>query len=138
MGKSEEQSGVLNLSDSPDEVATKFKVAVTDPARKRRADPGNPEKCNIYTFHHLLSSVDEIEWARKGCETAGIGCMECKMVAAGHVNEVLVPIQQRRRELDLLGLDFVLDVLSDGGKRARARFAETVECVKDKMGVPAY
>jgi hypothetical protein len=60
------------------------------------------------------------------------------MVAAGHVNEVLVPIQQRRRELDLLGLDFVLDVLSDGGKRARARFAETVECVKDKMGVPAY
>ena len=138
MGKSDGASGVLNLDDSAAVIERKFSTAVTDSARQRRTDVGDPNKCNIFTFHHLVSTPAEIVWAQTGCQTAGIGCRDCKMVVARHVTEMLLPIQQKRMELDTLGDDFVLDILSDGGKRARARFVETVAIVKDRMGVPAY
>lgn len=132
MGKSE--GNALLLSDTPDEMWEKLRPAVTDPARKRRQDPGTPEICNIYGIHQLVSSKETIEWSAHGCRTAGIGCIECKKRLHGHVVEVLGPVQQRRAAL-AAQKDLVADVLSDGTKRARAVISETVERAKDLTGL---
>lgn len=139
MGKSDaENSGVINLSDRPEIVNAKIKTAVTDNKREKRTDPGNPDKCNLFTFHHLLSTGEEIAWAQNGCLNASIGCVECKTIVAKHVNDLLTPIQDKRYALEKFGKDYILDILRDGGMQARAKFSETVNFVKDKMGVPAY
>ncbi|MFH0779244.1 MAG: tryptophan--tRNA ligase [Parcubacteria group bacterium] len=138
MGKSESENNVLNLDDSSDAVNAKFKIAVTDEKRQFRKDPGDPSKCNIFILHQMLSEPGELSWAQNGCQTAGIGCLECKMVVAAHVNKIIEPIRQKRSEICGLGASYVLDILADGGKKARQRFSETVQIVKDKMGVPSY
>lgn len=135
MGKSDNNS--LSLTESPDEMWAKLKVAVTDPARKTRQDPGNPLICNIYSLHRFVSSRDELEWAYKGCTTAGIGCLDCKAVLHKNTVELLKPFQERRLEL-LKEKEIVREVLSEGGKRARAVIAETVAQVRDLMGIVKY
>ncbi len=132
MGKSE--GNALLLSDTPEEMWEKLRPAVTDPARKRRTDPGTPEVCGIYGIHELVSSKETIEWAAHGCRTAGIGCIECKKALHGHVVELLGPVQARRAQLQR-SPDLVADVLSDGTRRARAAISETVERAKDLMGL---
>jgi tryptophanyl-tRNA synthetase len=132
MGKSE--GNALLLSDTPEEMWKKLQPAVTDPARKRRQDPGTPEICNIYGIHELVSPPETQEWAAHGCRTAGIGCIDCKKRLHGHVVELLAPVQERRRELAKQE-DLAYDVLSDGAKRARAVIGETVERAKDLMGL---
>jgi tryptophanyl-tRNA synthetase len=132
MGKSEGNS--LLLSDGPDEMWEKLRPAVTDPARKRRQDPGTPELCNIYGMHVLVSSKETQEWSAHGCRTAGIGCIECKKRLHGHLVDLLGPVQRRRQEL-AKDPDLPRDVLADGARRARAVIAETVARAKDLMGV---
>lgn len=137
MGKSEADSAIM-LNDSPEDVDRKLRSAVTDPNRRRRSDPGNPEVCNIFTFHHLMSDPEEIEWARKGCTSASIGCVECKAVITRHINEILAPIRARRQELLVRGMDFIDEIIHEGGKRARKVIAVNVAEAKEKMGVPFY
>jgi tryptophanyl-tRNA synthetase len=132
MGKSE--GNALLLSDDADAMWEKLRPAVTDPARKRRQDPGTPEMCNIHGIHELVSTPETLEWVRSGCRTAGIGCIECKRRLHGHLTTLLGPVQQRRAEL-AGQKDLVLDVLSDGARRARAVVAETVARVKDLVGL---
>lgn len=137
---SKEEGGgdaTIFLNDGPDDVERKMRRAVTDPQRKRRKDPGNPDACNIFTLHHLLSTPDEIVWARQGCTTAGIGCVECKQAVWKHINEMLAPIHARRAELDARGVD-VAQILHEGGKRARARIKPVVEQALDLAGVRWY
>lgn len=136
MGKSDQNT--IDLSDSPEVVKRKFARAVTDPARKRRNDPGDPSKCNVYSFHLLASSGEDIKKVHDGCRTAGIGCLECKGIVSAYINDILVPIQQRRAELDSKGPKYALQILEEGGKKARKVIAETVAKAKDKMGVPMY
>src|ERR1700675_2463505 len=68
----------ITLSESDDDIRKKTKVMVTDPARKRRTDPGNPDICPVYDWHKLFSTPETLQWAAEGCRTAGIGCIECK------------------------------------------------------------
>jgi tryptophanyl-tRNA synthetase len=132
MGKSE--GNALLLSDTPQEMWEKLRPAVTDPARKRRQDPGTPELCNVYGIHELVSSKETIAWAADGCRRATIGCIDCKKALHEHLVALLGPVQARRAEL-ARDPDLVRDVLSDGAKRARETISETVARAKDAMGL---
>lgn len=131
------QDGTIFLLDSAAEVERKVKRGVTDPQRVGRRDPGDPNVCNIFTMHHMFSTPEEIAWAQTGCQTAGIGCVECKRVIWEHINARLAPIQERRRELEAEGVD-VEEILHEGGKRARARIKPVVEEALELAGVRVY
>ena len=135
MGKSEGNS--LDLVDSPDEMWKKLAPAVTDPARKTRKDPGNPDICNIHTIHTFVSSEDELKWVRKGCTTAGIGCLDCKGVLHKNVVDLLSGYRERYAELSNKK-GHVEEVLGDGADRARKVIGETLREAQDRMGVAAY
>ncbi|MFH1089862.1 MAG: tryptophan--tRNA ligase [Candidatus Uhrbacteria bacterium] len=137
MSKSDDR-GVIYLDDPPETIQAKFRVAVTDPQRQRRRDPGNPSVCNIFTYHHLVSSGEEIAWAQNGCLSAGIGCAECKQVVSGHVVEMLAEFRERRVELDAKPSSYFDEILREGGLRARACIKPVVEQAMELMGVPSF
>jgi tryptophanyl-tRNA synthetase len=133
MGKSE--GNALLLSDTPEQMWEKLRPAVTDPARKRRSDPGTPEICNVYGIHRLVSPPETVAEVAQGCRTAALGCIDCKKRLHGHLVEMLGPFQARRAEI-ARDPDYARDVLADGATRARAVIAETVATAKDRMGLP--
>jgi tryptophanyl-tRNA synthetase len=134
MGKSEGEENALFLTDSDEEMWGKIQPAVTDPARKRRSDPGTPEICNIYGIHTLVSPPEDVTWSAQGCRTAGIGCIDCKRVLHRNVVTMIGPVRERREAL-ARERDLVADVLSDGARRVRAIVGETVARAKDLMGL---
>ena len=137
MGKSEAEGNALFLSDDVDAQWKKLAPAKTDPARQRRTDPGDPEKCNVYTIHTHVSSDEQLEWVREGCTTAGIGCIDSKKVL--HENLVDLLGAYRERYADLVQRPgYVEEVLHEGGKRARRTIAETVAEVQERMGVATW
>ncbi len=75
----------ISLGESNESIRTKSRAMVTDPARKRRTDPGNPNICPLYDWHKLFSPPDTLAWAAEGCRTAGIGCIECKTAMADNL-----------------------------------------------------
>lgn len=132
MGKSE--GNTINLSDTPEETWEKIRVAPTDPQRKRRLDPGNPQHCAIFALHQQVSRPENIVWSQQGCITAAIGCLECKKVLSDNVNSLLEGFRERRREL-VSRPDIVRDILSDGKRRAEVLFNETINVVRERMGL---
>lgn len=124
----------ISLSDSGEEIRKKLATAVTDVNRKRRTDPGNPELCNIFTLHRLLSKENEIEYVNVECRRAGIGCIECKMILAGNMDAELEPIRQKARELKKRP-EQVREVLEAGRERCKPIATETIREVKTKMGL---
>ena len=138
MSKSE-TSSVIYLDDSPDVVWKKLKVAVTDPQRVKRHDPGNPEVCNIFTFHHALETpVNNIIRITKECKSGEIGCIECKEILAKVVNEILAPIKEKRGRIISLGASYIDEVMHNGGLRARKVIQQTVAEAKELVGIPCY
>jgi len=129
---SKSYGNAITLSESDDDIRKKTKVMVTDPARKRRTDPGNPDVCPVYDWHKLFSSPATLEWAAQGCRTAGIGCIECKAKMADHLIEWITPIRERR-----LGYEKhpkrVLEVIDDGSKRARVEAQKTMARVREAV-----
>jgi tryptophanyl-tRNA synthetase len=124
----------IALMEEKDEIWNKLKIAVTDPARKRRSDPGNPHICNIFSLHNFFSSDEEIKTVEVGCKTAGIGCIECKQILSKNINNVLSPFREKKRELDK-NRDYVLDVLEEGRKFCSSVASDTMKEVKEKIGV---
>lgn len=124
----------IAITESPEEIWEKLSVAVTDPARKRRADPGNPELCNIYALHKLFSTKEEQEYVARECRCAGIGCLECKKILADNIARELAPVRERFRELeaDRAGVYRVLD---EGAGRCRPIAQATIREVKERMGL---
>lgn len=121
------------LSDPPDVVEKKIKPMMTDPARKRRNDPGEPTKCPVYYMHLIYSTESTIMEVEKGCRTAGIGCLDCKGWLFPKINEFLKPIIERRnrikKEVD------VWDVLKAGSQKARDIAEKTMKEVRDAIGL---
>lgn len=136
MGKSDQNT--IDLSDSPEIVRSKLAKAVTDPARARKKDPGNPMNCSIYALHSFISNTEELKKVYNGCLSASIGCVECKDIIATNIINVLAPIQHKKAKLIGKGTNYAEEVLHEGGKTARKIISETVAEVKDKMGVPMY
>ena len=124
----------ITLGEPEAVVRKKLSVAVTDPARKRRSDPGNPDVCNIHTLHTIFSSAERVAQVRAGCTSAGIGCIECKGWLADNVVAAMAPIQARRRELEARP-DEVRDALQAGARACREMARETMAIVRDKLGL---
>jgi tryptophanyl-tRNA synthetase len=122
------------LSDPDSEVRAKLKTMVTDPARVRREDPGNPEVCPVFDLHKVFSSEETQQNARVGCVTAGIGCIECKSWVADAMIEHLAPIQERRRYYESHFIE-VEDILKAGAVRASVRANQTMQEVRDAVGL---
>jgi tryptophanyl-tRNA synthetase len=107
---------------------------VTDPARIRRSDPGNPDVCNVFTLHKIFSSPEYVKYVDMECRRAGIGCVEDKQALAKSINEALAPFRERRAELSK-DTDYVFDVLREGGKRAREIAQQTMSEVRQAVGL---
>ncbi len=122
------------LSDTADEVWTKVKPMVTDPARVRRSDPGNPEICNVFSYHKIFSDDETIRKVDHGCRTAGIGCIECKKWMFERMDTVLKPIREERRRLVDSGVS-VREILEAGTAHARTVSAAKMKEVRDAVRI---
>jgi tryptophanyl-tRNA synthetase len=132
---SKSYDNAIFLSDSPEEITSKIKPMVTDPARKRRSDPGNPEVCPVYDLHKVFTPKEERESIIiPGCTTAGIGCLDCKDVLLKYMLPVLGPVSKRRAEL-VRDPGTVLDILEDGTARAKKVANETLAEAKAAMQI---
>jgi tryptophanyl-tRNA synthetase len=120
------------LSESDDDIRKKTKVMVTDPARKRRQDPGNPDICPVFDWHKLFSPKDVQDWSAHGCRTAGIGCIECKAAMADNLIRWIEPIRQRRQDYEQQPQQ-VLEYLDIGSKRARMVAQQTMDRVREAV-----
>jgi tryptophanyl-tRNA synthetase len=129
---SKSYGNAITLSESDADIRAKTKVMVTDPARKRRTDPGNPDVCPVYDWHKLFSPKETLDWAAQGCRTAGIGCIECKAKMADHLIQWITPVRERRVkwENDKKG---VLEILDEGSKNARHIAQGTMERVREAV-----
>ncbi|MBZ5516757.1 MAG: tryptophan--tRNA ligase [Acidobacteriia bacterium] len=130
---SKSYNNAIFLTDAPEVVSQKLATMVTDPARKRRNDPGNPDVCPVFDLHKIFSTPDTIERVNRECRTAEIGCVDCKKLLAGHLNAALAPIQERRRPYEQ-NPQRVWDILEEGTNKARkvaqATMAEVRAAVK--------
>ena len=125
----------IELAATPEETTARVREMVTDPARMKRTDPGNPDVCNVYSMHKIFSSGEEVEMVNVECRRAGIGCVDCKKLLAKNLNQHLEPFRARRAELAARP-DDVQDVLKDGGKRARLIAQKTMEEVREAIQLP--
>jgi len=122
------------LSDTAEEVWNKVRPMVTDPARVRRNDPGNPEICNVFSYHRIFSDEETIRKVEVGCRTAGIGCIECKRWMYEHMETVLAPIRTRRTEIVESGTS-VRGILAEGTERARKTAREKMRAVREAVRI---
>ena len=129
---SKSYGNTINLSDTEPVVRQKLKTMVTDPARVKRTDPGNPDICPVYDFHKIFSPASVVDRVNRECRTAEIGCIDCKKLAADAMIERLTPIWDARSKL-AGDTDRVNEIVRDGGKRAAAVSHQTLEEVKSAM-----
>jgi tryptophanyl-tRNA synthetase len=125
----------IELASTPEETNKRVMMMVTDPQRKRRSDPGDPDVCNVFTMHKIFSSQEEVDMVNVECRRAGIGCVECKRLFARNLNENLVPFRERRSELDKAP-DTIWDILNDGAKKMRLIAESTMSEVREAVGLP--
>ena len=133
MGKS--LNNHIELASTPEETAARVKDMVTDPARMKRTDPGNPDICNVFSMHKIFSPAEEVEMINTECRKAGIGCVDCKKRFAANLNKHLEPVRAKRAELTAKP-DYVKEVLDDGGRRARVIAQQTMAEVREAMQLP--
>jgi tryptophanyl-tRNA synthetase len=131
---SKSYGNAITLSETDEEIRKKTKVMVTDPARKRRTDPGNPDVCPVYDWHRLFSTGEpgRLEWVRQGCTTAGIGCIECKDAMATNLIKWIAPVRERRVKWEK-NPKGVLEILDEGSRRARVVAQGTMERVREAV-----
>ncbi len=127
---SKSYGNTILMSDPEPEVRKKLKTMVTDPARIRRTDKGDPDKCPVGDLHKVFSTPETMAKVYDGCRSAGIGCIECKTWAADGLVQVLNPIQQRRAAMTEKQ---AIEILNDGSRRAKARAEQTMIEVREAM-----
>jgi len=123
----------IGILDSPEVIWGKLRPAMTDPARKTRKDPGNPDICNIYHIHKHFSSPAECDHVAHMCRTAGWGCLDCKRLLADNMIAALAPVRERALALKADPAR-VREILAAGAARCRALAAGTLERVRETMG----
>lgn len=131
---SKSKGNTIGLVEDPASVSKKLMQAVTDPARKLRTDPGNPDICNVYSLHKALSDEETISWAGEGCRSAGIGCVQCKKKLLSSLEEILVPIRDKY-EYWTSHTDELKDILVTGAVRCNEIASITMAEVRDSMGL---
>jgi tryptophanyl-tRNA synthetase len=131
---SKSYGNMILMREEPKALTEKVRRMMTDPARVRRTDPGEPERCPVWQLHKLYSSADTQAWAANGCRTAGIGCLDCKQP----VIDAMLSEQQPWRERAQPFLDdptLLRAIVDEGCDRARANARETMREVRDAMGL---
>jgi tryptophanyl-tRNA synthetase len=131
---SKSYGNTITLSETDEEIRKKTKVMLTDPARKRRTDPGNPDVCPVYDWHKLFSAAEpgRLDWVRQGCTTAGIGCIECKAAIAENLIKWITPVRERRVDYEKHPKR-VLEILDEGSNKARKVAQGTMERVREAV-----
>lgn len=131
---SKSYDNAIYLSDTPEVVEQKIRTMMTDPARKRRTDKGNPELSPVHDLHKIFSSKEEQEFVDRGCRTAEIGCIDCKKILIKNVFAYLEPIWKRRNEL-INKPDMLFDIAKKGAEKARREAESTMQVVRRTMGL---
>ena len=122
------------LSDTAEEVWAKVRPMVTDPARERRTDPGNPDICNLFSYHKIFSDEATIAKVNVGCRSAGIGCIECKKWMYERMETVLAPIREKRKQIVESGVS-IRQILAEGTRRACEIAEMKMKEVRDAVGI---
>ena len=133
MGKS--LNNHIELASSPEETRQRVMMMVTDPNRMKRTDPGNPDICNVFSMHKIFTPEADVAMINVECRRAGIGCVDCKKRYAENLNKALQPFRDKRAQL-AADPNYVMDVLHDGAKRARAIAQKTMEEVREAVQLP--
>ena len=131
---SKSYGNTINLREDADSVTRKVRTMQTDPARMRRTDPGEPERCPVWQLHAIYSGEDTLAWVQQGCRSAGIGCLECKQP----VLEAILKEQEGLHERAQPYLDdpsLLRSIIADGCERARRLAQETMRDVREAMGL---
>jgi tryptophanyl-tRNA synthetase len=131
---SKSYNNTIALRDEPEVVENGLRTMPTDTNRVRRTDPGDPEKCPVWQFHLVYSDESVKEWVQEGCRSAGIGCIDCKQPVINAVLDELRPIQERAREFEEQP-DLVRSIIAEGCEAARDQAQETMEEVRQAMGL---
>ncbi|MFH2218809.1 MAG: tryptophan--tRNA ligase [Pseudomonadota bacterium] len=131
---SKSYNNAIYLSDSPEKIASAAAGMFTDPQRKRKTDPGNPDVCNVYEFHKIYSDVDTVNDVNDGCRTARLGCVECKRIMAQNLVKSLEPFREKRAyyEADTRRLE---DIISEGRGKARKVAGQTMDEVRSALNL---
>jgi len=131
---SKSYDNAIYLSDTPEVVEQKIKTMMTDPARKRKTDVGDPELSPVFQLHKIFSSAEELEYCAHGCRTAAIGCIECKKILIKNVFTYLEPIWKRRAEL-ISNPDKLYEIAKEGSRKASSVAEDTMKIVRKVMGL---
>lgn len=131
---SKSYSNTITLRDNEDQIATKIRTMPTDPARARRTDPGDPEKCPVWQWHLVYSDDACKQWVQEGCRSAGIGCLDCKKPLIEAVQDELKPIRIRAQDYSS-NPDLVKTIVAEGCEKARDAARSTLEEVREAMGL---
>ena len=131
---SKSYGNAIMLRESPEEVTKKIRTMQTDPARVRRSDPGDPDKCPVWNLHQVYSSEATRDWVQKGCRSAGIGCLECKQPVIDSINAELAPIRERAAQFED-DPTLVRNIIQDGCEKASDMANDTMRDVREAMGL---
>ncbi len=131
---SKSYGNTIGLREDPDSVARKLKTMQTDPARVRRTDAGDPDKCPVYDLHRIYSSAETRNWVEAGCRSAGIGCLECKKPLIDSVVEQITTIRARAQEFEE-SPDLVRGIVNEGCEKARETARRTLTDVRGAIGL---
>jgi tryptophanyl-tRNA synthetase len=131
---SKSYNNAIFLTDSDEEIDKLVGRMITDPQRERRSDPGNPDICNVFSFHEIYTPEDTVQQIDGDCRTASIGCVDCKKMMAANLKKALQPIRDKRSVLES-DMDRVRDIIEDGNGRARGIAETTMAEVKKALKV---
>jgi len=131
---SKSYGNAIALTEKSDVMKQQVKDMMTDPARKRRSDPGNPDICPVGDYHKVFSDENRIAEVDQGCRSAGIGCIECKMWLFESLQKKVAPIYERRQELESRKSD-VVGILEHGAAKAKAAAGKTMELVREAVKI---
>ncbi|MDX1589709.1 MAG: tryptophan--tRNA ligase [Oleiphilaceae bacterium] len=131
---SKSYNNTIGLREDPDTVSTKIRRMQTDPARVRRTDPGDPDKCPVWALHDVYSDPKTKDWVQQGCRSAGIGCLDCKKPLEDAVIAEQAGFRERAREYEN-NADLVRSIINDGCEEARDAARDTLDEVRRVMGL---
>ncbi|MEY2776658.1 MAG: tryptophan--tRNA ligase [Pseudomonadota bacterium] len=131
---SKSYNNTIAMREDPDSVQKKIRTMPTDPARVRRTDPGEPQRCPVWALHEIYSPDDRRQWVQEGCRSAGIGCLDCKQPLIDAVIAEQAEFRERAKPYEE-DLDLVKSIVADGCERAQELARQTMRDVREAMGL---
>lgn len=130
---SKSYNNIIEISIPLEEIPSRVRMMITDPGRIRKSDPGNPDICSVFAYHRIFNQDNPAE-VEESCQKGSIGCVQCKTAVSTYMQNFLEPIYYKHRELEK-NSQLVMDILAEGGKKARAVAQKTMEQVRQVMGL---